>query len=332
MNSEIKVKLATNDRILEDINVKMDSFSVAIEDQLKFNKKIEEKIKQLATVLPTATGPEQVRAITTRGGRSTKDPPYPKGARRALVVLPVAEEENNTEAEQDVQPQDILQDHEMRQNFHDTNYIPFPRRIRRPQSDEQFSKFMEVIQKLYVNIPLLDAIQVPTYAKYIRDILNKKRPLPSTEVIKLTEECSAAILNKLLEKKKDLGCPTIDCSIGDQHFNNALCDLGASVSVMPATVYHKLDHSALEPTSMCLQLADQSVRYPLGITENIPVKIREFFVLVDFVVLDMHLDSKVSLILGRPFLSTANAHIDVGKGEIKFTINGQEEQFAFKSK
>jgi hypothetical protein len=68
----------------------------------------------------------------------------------------------------------------------------------------------------------------------------------------------------------------------------------------------------------------------LGIVENISVKIREFFVPVDFVVLDMHLDSKVSLILGRPFLSTANAHIDVGKGKIKFTINGKEEQFAFK--
>jgi hypothetical protein len=70
----------------------------------------------------------------------------------------------------------------------------------------------------------------------------------------------------------------------------------------------------------------------LGIAENIPVKIREFFVPVDFVVLDMHPDSKVSLILGRPFLSTADAHIDVGKEEIKFTINGQEEQFTFKSK
>jgi hypothetical protein len=94
---------------------------------------------------------------------------------------------------------------------------------------------------------------------------------------------------------------------------------------MPAAVYHKLNHTTLEPTSMCLQLANQSVRYPLGIAENIPVKIREFFVPIDFVVLDMHPDSKVSLILGRPFLSTANAHIDIGKGEIKFTINGQEE-------
>jgi hypothetical protein len=187
----------------------MDSFSATIEDQLKFNKKIEEKIKQLVVVLSTATDPEQVRAITMRGGRSTKDPPYLKGARRALVVPPVAEQENNNEVEQDVQPQDTLQDHEMRQKFHDTNYIPFSHRIRRPQSDEQFSKFVEVIQKLYVNIPLLDVIQVPTYAKYIRDILNKKRPLPSTKVIKLTEVCSAAILNKLPEKKKDPDAPLL---------------------------------------------------------------------------------------------------------------------------
>ena len=87
---------------------------------------------------------------------------------------------------------------------------------------------------------------------------------------------SAAILNKPPKKKEDTGCPTIDCSIGNQHFNNALCDLGASVSVMPTSVYKKLEHPTLEPTSMCLQLADQSVRHLLGIAENIPLKIRDF--------------------------------------------------------
>jgi hypothetical protein len=82
-----------------------------------------------------------------------------------------------------------------RQYSHNTNFVPYPRRVRKPQVDHQFAKFIEVIQKLYVNIPLLDAMQVPTYAKYIRDILNKKKALPTTEIIKLTEECSAAILN-----------------------------------------------------------------------------------------------------------------------------------------
>ena len=146
----------------------------------------------------------------------------------------------------------------------------------------------------------------------------------------MTEVCSAAILNTLPVKKEDPGCPTIECSIGDQYFKSALCDLGASVSVMPKSVFDKLQHQPLTPTTMCLQLADQSIRYPAGIAENIPVKIREFFVPVDFVILDMHPDSRVSLILGRPFLSTANARINVGKREITFEINGKEERFAFK--
>ena len=79
-----------------------------------------------------------------------------------------------------------------------------------------------------------------------------------------------------------------------------------------------------------LTTSGSSVRHPLGITENIPVKIRDFLMPVDFIVLDMSPDSKVSIILGRPVLSTANAHIDVGKGELKFNINGQEEDFTFK--
>ncbi|XP_025828670.1 uncharacterized protein LOC112903648 [Panicum hallii] len=108
-----------------------------------------------------------------------------------------------------------------------------------PVADKQFGKF----------------IKVPTYAKSIKDILGNKRSLPTTEVVQLTEECSTAILDPLPEKKKkDPGCPTITCSIGAQHLRHALCDLGASVSVMP-------------------KLANQFVRYPAGIAENILVKI-----------------------------------------------------------
>jgi len=183
-------------------------------------------------------------------------------------------------------------------------------------ADEQFGKFVEVIKKLYVNIPLLDAMQVPTYAKYIKIILGNKRNLPTTEVVQLREECSTAILDPLLCKKKDLGCPTITCSIRSQHFSHVLCDLGASISVMPKVVYDKLNYHVLAPTAICLQLADQSVCYPAGIAENVSVKIRNFFIHVDFVVLDMEVDAKTPLILGRPFLSTTNAHIDVGAGEI----------------
>jgi len=96
----------------------------------------------------------------------------------------------------------------------------------------------------------------------------------SSEVVKLMEECSAAILNRL-PRKKDPGCPTITCSIGTQQFDHALCDLGASVSVMPKVVFDKLNFTHLEPTSMMRQLANCTVRYPVGIAEDILVKIRD---------------------------------------------------------
>ena len=98
----------------------------------------------------------------------------------------------------------------------------------------------------------------------------------------------------------------------------------------PKKVFDKLNYSTLTPTSMFLQLGDQSVCYPTGIAENILVKIQNFYVPVDFIVLDMQKDMKPPLILGRPFLSTTNANIDVGVGEIKFHINRKEERFAFK--
>ena len=81
--------------------------------------------------------------------------------------------------------------------FHDTTTLPFSEWIRKPVADEQFGKFIEVIKKLYVNIQLLDTMQVPIYAKYIKDILGNKRNLPTTEVVQLTEECSTAILDPL---------------------------------------------------------------------------------------------------------------------------------------
>jgi hypothetical protein len=179
-------------------------------------------LAQLVAALPFATNPSQVQSITTRGGRSTRDPPYPKGTtrRQAAPVIPTVIEEKDDEIEELEPPVP-----EMTQDFHDSNILPFPHRKRKAKANEQFSKFVEVIQKLYRNVPLLDALQVPTYARYIKDILNNKRPLPTTKVIKLTKECSAAILNMSPKKKKDLGCPTIDCSIRDQHFDNTLVTL-----------------------------------------------------------------------------------------------------------
>jgi hypothetical protein len=136
------------------------------------------------------------------------------------------------------------------QDFVDTSYLTFPTRNRKQAVDEQFARFVEMIEKILVSVPLMDILPVPSYAKYIMDIINNKRPLPSTEVVKLMKECSAAILNRLLEKK-DPGCPTITCSIGTWQFDHALCGFGASVSVMPKIIFNKLNFTHLAPTPIC---------------------------------------------------------------------------------
>jgi len=101
---------------------------------------------------------------------------------------------------------------------------------------------------------------------------------------------------------------------------------------MPKVIYDKLNHHALAPTAICLQLADKSVRHLAGIAEDFPVKIWNFFVPVDFVILDMKVDTKIPLILGRPFLSMTTAHIDTGVGVIQLNINGQKDRFGFRPK
>ena len=248
---------------------------------------------------------ESVNAVAVRARQSAQKPHLPQDAstrwktvtaRNTYAedgVLEEAEESNTIATQEDpVEPPRTSRD------CHDTTALPFLERRRRPVADEQFGKFVEVTKMFYGNIPLLDTMQVPTYAKYLKDILGNKRVLPTTEVVQLTDECSTAILNPLLEKKKKPGCPTITCSIGAQHFKHALCDLRASISVMPKVIYDKLNHHALAPTAMCLQLADQSVRHLAGIAKDIPVKIRNFFVPVDFVILNKEVDITIPIILG----------------------------------
>jgi hypothetical protein len=144
----------------------------------------------------------------------------------------------------------------------------------------------------------------------------------------MSEQCSAAIA-KGLEEQKDPECLTIPFSVGSFKFEKALCNLGASVSVMPRDVFEKL-RLPLEPTGICLELGDNSIRYPLGIAEDVPVKVGHHFIPVDFVVLEMGEREKPPLILGRHFLEIVGATIDVGKGEIMFDINGERSSFKFR--
>ncbi|GKC17837.1 retrovirus-related pol polyprotein from transposon TNT 1-94 [Tanacetum coccineum] len=135
--------------------------------------------------------------------------------------------------------------------------------------------------------------------------------------------------NSIPRKEKDPGSFTLPCYINNVCFDNALADLGASVSVMPLSTYLNLGLGELAHTKLTVELADRTVKYPKGIAENVLVGIGKFVFPVDFIILDMPEDVKVPLILGRPFLSTAHAKIDVFKRKI--TLRVGDEKIIFKS-
>ncbi|XP_021672393.2 uncharacterized protein LOC110658913 [Hevea brasiliensis] len=194
--------------------------------------------------------------------------------------------------------------------------------------DKQFGKFLEVLQKLYINIPFTEALShMASYTKFLKEILSKKRRLEDYETVALTEECSAILQNKLPLNLKDPGSFSIPCLIGNMNIDKALYDLGASVSLMPLSICQKLNVGELRPTTISLQLADRFVKYPLGILENIPIKVGNFFIPVDFVFLEMEEDVQIPIILGRPFLATVGVIIDVKNGHLTLKVGDEVVEF-----
>ena len=161
---------------------------------------------------------------------------------------------------------------------------------------------------------------MPKYEKFLKDLLSNKRKLEEIGQVTLNEECSVILQNKLPEKKGDPDSFTIPCAIGELSISGALVDFGASINLLPASLFEKLGLSDTTPTRMSIQLADRSVKYPRGIVENILVKVDKFIFPVDFIVMDMVGDSNVPLILGRPFLSTARAIINMGDGKLQLRV------------
>ena len=168
---------------------------------------------------------------------------------------------------------------------HHTPPMPFPQRLKKKNQDKQFSKFIEIFKKLHINIPFADALQqMLSYAKFLKEILSNKKKLEDEETVMLTEECSAILQKKLPPKLKDPGSFTIPYIIGDIMFDHVLCDLGASINLMPFSIFRRLGIGEVKPTTMSLQLADRSIKHPRGIVEDVLVKVDKIIFPADFVV------------------------------------------------
>jgi hypothetical protein len=173
-------------------------------------------------------GPETTMAIQTRSGKGTEDPERFAGARKPK---PSAETEKFAKKEV---TEIFTEELEFEMPGEDTKILQLKPRYFQGKLDNHFEKFVEVVHRLSINMSLLDALQVPTHSRYFKDILANKYEITTLGVnlVKMSEQCSAAIANGL-GKQKDPGCPTIPCFVGSFKFEKALCDLGASVSVMP---------------------------------------------------------------------------------------------------
>ncbi|XP_061371264.1 uncharacterized protein LOC133313865, partial [Gastrolobium bilobum] len=198
----------------------------------------------------------------------------------------------------------------------DNPYVkaPYPQRLQQSEQKKNFSKFLEIFKKLHINIPFAEALeQMPSYAKFLKEILTKKRKLTVEGSTILTEECGAITQKNLPPKLKDPGSFSIPCTIGSMTIERVLCDLGASINVMPLSMMKKLGITEVKPINMILQLADHSTKQAYGVIEDILVKVDKFIFPMDFVILDIEEDTAVPMIFGRPFLATSGALIDVPK-------------------
>ncbi|XP_042030649.1 uncharacterized protein LOC121777448 [Salvia splendens] len=148
----------------------------------------------------------------------------------------------------------------------------------------------------------MEALQeMPTYAKFLKDVLSKKKRWTDYETVNISEKCSAIIQKKLPAKLKDPDSFNISCIIGNNRQKKGTL---------------KMKIGTLKPTTITLQMADRTVTYPKGIVEDVLVMVHDFIFPVDFIVLDMEEDVNVPLILGRPFLATGKTLIDIAKGEL----------------
>nr|GEY73721.1 reverse transcriptase domain-containing protein [Tanacetum cinerariifolium] len=288
----------------------------------------------------TITNPkEELKGITTRSGFAYQGPTIPTPSKQGTEVTkdqvqtpssqstvpvkpPVAQPETPTPVYEPVVAPVIAPMPNLKSS------IPYPSRRdnerRRDQANEQIEKFYEIFNDMSFKISFTDAlILMPKFASTLKALIGNKKKLSEMARTPMDEHCLVVILNKLPRKLGDPGKFLIPCEFPGMDECLALADLGASINLMPFSVWEALSLSKLTPTCMTLELADRSVSKLIGIAKDVSFKVGVFHFPADFVVVDFEPDPRVPLILGRCFLKTGRALIDVHKGELTLHIGNE---------
>ncbi|XP_062113996.1 uncharacterized protein LOC133825008 [Humulus lupulus] len=241
---------------------------------------------------PVRNPRENTNAITLRDGKTYDPPTIPSSSNDApLSLTQPAQQDKDETPTTTPKPKLTIPTY--------ATTPPFPSHLRKTKKDEAEQEILETFRKVKVNITLLDAIkQVPRYAKFLKELCTNKRKLKGNEKLSVGEEVSSVIQKKLPPKSKDLGTFTIPCTIGK--------------------------------TGVIIQLVDHSNAYPMGVVEDVLVKVNELVFPADFYILDMEDDSfpcSTPVLLGRPFLKTARTKIDVHEGTLTMDFDGEVIHF-----
>ncbi|KAJ9541590.1 LOW QUALITY PROTEIN: hypothetical protein OSB04_028096 [Centaurea solstitialis] len=297
----------------EDVEQKMQGF---VNFVAGLHRSTDQFLRDVKETFPHMEAQAEV-FTTTRGGKVVVGPAMPQT--NQIPNLQVVE----PEVELPSRPTKEVRDEAVRPKESATPHVPtrvpYPARLRKEKKEAQYRKFIDLIKRVDINVPLVDLIVgVPSYARFLKELVANKARMGTEEIAFLNAECSATLSDTL--KKGDPGSFIIPCSFGKSVSCRALADLGASINLMPLSFYQKLGLKGLKSTRMTIQLADRSIKYPVGIAEDVMVRVDRFDFPADFVILDIKDEVKVPLILGRPFLNTASAVIHVAKRELSLGI------------
>jgi hypothetical protein len=211
------------------------------------------------------------------------------------------------------------------------NAPPFPEALKETRKLESNKEIFETFSNCEVNIPLLKLIKsIPRYAKFLKELCTIKRnqKFAATKKVKVGEQVSAVLQKRMPKKCADPGMFSIPCIIGNTKFSQAMLDLGASINVLPYSLYETLDLGPLIKTGIVIQLADRSSVYPKEVVEDVLVMVDKLTFPADFFVLDMENDNNAApILLGRPFLKTAKTKIDVSSGSLTMEFDGEQIEY-----
>ncbi|GKD27967.1 reverse transcriptase domain-containing protein, partial [Tanacetum coccineum] len=262
----------------------------------------------------TVTNPrEHVNAITTQGGKTCEGPSTPL-VPTTVVSTPLKEPEQNPETSIDKvqKPNSESTAHVLPPEDQDFIFIEIPK--------QRAKKTVQEPNSYQPKLPYPERMKLST-------LLRNKEKLEEIAITTVNVECYAIILNKVPKKLEDPKKFLISCALQELDRTNSLADSGASINLLPYSIYKQLGLGALKPTQMTLELDNRSVTHPMGIAEDVVVRVDGFTFLADFVVINFEPDPRVPISLGRPFLRTAKALIDLYEEKLTLRVGSDELVF-----